>query len=262
MSFVAHTAVIGDGPKTAFVLHGILGAGRNWRSFSRRLAAARPDLRLVLIDQRNHGDSPAANAPHTLDACADDLERLGRAEFVIGHSFGGKVALTLARRRPAGLSQAVVLDAWPGIGSDGTTLSVIAALKTVEVPAPSRDAVRKQLSQQGLGPELVTWLLTSMRRTDIGWVWKYNLNGVDAMISDYLQTDLWPWLESRDGGPRIDIVRAEKNERWTPEALDRLDAISPTSDVHSHVVSNAGHWLHVDNPDGLLAILSGALRSD
>ena len=85
----------------AYVLHGILGSAKNWRTFGRRLAARFPSWRIVLVDLRHHGDSPHLPPPNTLAACAADLERLSaareeRPSVVIGHSFGGKVALEWA----------------------------------------------------------------------------------------------------------------------------------------------------------------------
>jgi pimeloyl-ACP methyl ester carboxylesterase len=41
----------------------------------------------------------------------------------------------------------------------------------------------------------------------------------------------------------------------------RLFSISSCSAgrVHAHVLPGAGHWLHVDDPDGLFALISGSL---
>ena len=81
MTFLPHVAAVGAASATVdvLVLHGILGSGRNLRSFAQRLAQARPELRLWLVDLRNHGDSQGAPPPHTIAACCDDLDALVRA---------------------------------------------------------------------------------------------------------------------------------------------------------------------------------------
>ena len=104
---------------TALVIHGILGSRRNWQSYVRRLLDAHPEWRFVLVDLRNHGDAPAASPPHTLHACADDLRRLMdhlglRPDVVMGHSFGGKVALAYGEQYPDHVDEIWVLDATPG----------------------------------------------------------------------------------------------------------------------------------------------------
>src|SRR5262245_8884848 len=80
------------------LLHGILGSGANWRTIARRVVTARPELGAVLVDLRMHGRSQGAPPPHTIDTAAGDLVHLA-AELslaaVVGHSFGGKVALAL-----------------------------------------------------------------------------------------------------------------------------------------------------------------------
>ncbi|KAJ0027485.1 hypothetical protein Pint_36061 [Pistacia integerrima] len=93
---------------TAFILHGLLGSGRNWRSFSRNLAATlsttspSSEWRMVLVDLRNHGQSVDIEGlapPHNMANAANDLANLVKAkgwvwpDVVIGHSLGGKVAL-------------------------------------------------------------------------------------------------------------------------------------------------------------------------
>jgi esterase len=50
------------------------------------------------VDLRLHGGSTGFEPPHTLGAAADDVDRLVEhldfhAAAVMGHSFGGKVAL-------------------------------------------------------------------------------------------------------------------------------------------------------------------------
>jgi esterase len=80
------------------VLHGIYGTGRNWGTIAKRLAEERPGWGVLLVDLRLHGGSTGFEPPHTLGAAADDVDRLVEhldfhAAAVMGHSFGGKVAL-------------------------------------------------------------------------------------------------------------------------------------------------------------------------
>ncbi|MFW6331186.1 MAG: alpha/beta fold hydrolase, partial [Gemmatimonadota bacterium] len=84
------------------VLHGIYGAGRNWASVARALVGARPGWGAVLVDLREHGESVGFEPPHTLESTAADLDGLeaGPVEAVLGHSFGGKIALLRARTDP------------------------------------------------------------------------------------------------------------------------------------------------------------------
>ncbi len=104
MTHLSHEIVEAPGgapDRQLFVLHGIYGAGRNWGTVARRLVRARPRWRCVLVDLRSHGRSPPLR-PHTLEACAEDLlrleDRVGAADGVLGHSFGGKVAMVWAGR--------------------------------------------------------------------------------------------------------------------------------------------------------------------
>lgn len=256
---LAFTEVAGDRPRhTAFLLHGILGSGRNWRSFAARLAERHPDWRFVLPDLRNHGDSPPLPPPHTLAACAEDLARLaddvGAPEVVVGHSFGGKVALACAAGRLGrGLRRVAVLDITPGplerLPPD--IADVLEAVRDTPSPAPSRDAIRASLQRHGLDPGLVAWLLTSTRRDDGGWRWKYDIAGIDAMLADYGRLDCWPLLD--DPPVPVLFVRAGRSDRWSPAELERFAA---RPHIALETLPDAGHWLHVDDPDGLLELLS------
>ena len=87
--------------RSCWILHGLLGQGRNWQSVANTLAA-KTDLSYVMLDLRNHGHSHGFQPPHTMDACVTDLVECGRQALLsptalVGHSFGGKVLLQLAK---------------------------------------------------------------------------------------------------------------------------------------------------------------------
>ncbi len=267
-----------DAPHTAWVLHGILGSGNNWRAFARRLAARAPGWRLRLIDLRNHGESGPAPPPQTLSACADDLWELSasldeRPAMVIGHSFGGKVALRFAEQAgqlgstgPGSLQQVWVLDAtpgpWPGDPEDDAeVVAVIGALEAMPQPLARRDAVADALRARGFSDMLAAWMTTNLRRTADGYRWRFDLAAVREMIADYFVQDLWPVLDAPGPDLRFDVVRAGRSDRWSAGELARFAAMPKDCAVHLHLLPDSGHWVHVDAPEALLELLAPSLHS-
>ncbi|MCA9489711.1 MAG: alpha/beta hydrolase, partial [Myxococcales bacterium] len=214
-----------DAPRIAWFLHGILGRGRNWRTFARRMVQEQDGWQALLVDLRCHGDAPARPGPHTLAACGRDLaalaEATGAPQRVIGHSFGGKVALTWLEHHAIGRPTTWVLDSPPGTGETRSVTPqsdpafILGLLRAVPVPAVDRKELREPLVAAGLPETLVAWLLTSTRRTDDGWTWCWDLDGVEQMLDDYLRTDLWDFLARTDH--RVGLVRAGRSERWGAE---------------------------------------------
>ncbi|MEL6349506.1 MAG: alpha/beta hydrolase [Myxococcota bacterium] len=260
---VMNTEWIGDASAEQVMVfcHGILGSGRNWRSFARQMIARHPHWRALLVDLRNHGDSPAMPGPHTVAACADDLARLaeqvGTFDAVIGHSFGGKVALAYADQRPPDLHQVWSLDADPGPlegpFEEMEVPQVIAALRTVPMPIARREDLVTHLTGQGLSMPLARWMTTNVRRADGGLVWAFDLDGVEAMITDYATLDLWSVLDVPIADLEIHVLHALNSDRWSTAMVQRARYAAAAT---THALPEAGHWVHVDNPEGLLRLMS------
>ena len=196
---LAHeTAAAGDaraGPTTHVLLaHGLLGSGRNWRSFARSLAKAASEaagdapVAVTAVDLRCHGGSGPASAsasprppPHTVEAAAADVLATASALYggapphvLVGHSLGGKVVLEAARQALVSAhalpSSLWVLDSPlsarrrppPPSPRPPTTAGILAALRGVRVPVASRDAAAAELSDAGAPPAVAAWLTSSL----------------------------------------------------------------------------------------------------
>jgi len=280
VAFVPAYSLVGEpnAPKLALFLHGALGSGSNLRSLAAKLAKLRPEYRFCLVDLRHHGESQGAPPPNTLEACARDLAAL-LAELgqepaaILGHSFGGKTALMFAQLFPGRARQLWVLDSNPG-SQDPTAanevIRVIQAVRTTTTPAADRAHVVAELMEQGLSSGTSNWLATNLQRQPEGFVWRFNLDAIYELMLDYFRVDLWPVLESGAADSDFRVVVAERSDRWAPENRARLEAMLETvrvnrdtdptvrasGTVELHIVPNAGHWLHVDNPAFLLELIS------
>ena len=244
--------------RTLWLLHGILGAGRNWRSFARKLQAQYEGLQVVLVDLRGHGDSHGQSPPHTIEACVQDLLRLAREigvpDVIAGHSFGGKVALMTAAQRPVGLAQVWSLDSPPGIGPSvpGEIDRVIDSVRNIPLPVHDRQDVVALLLEQGLSRSIAGWMTTNLVRGDGGLVWRFELPVIEALLADYFRTDAWPVIEDATLPIGRGVLYATRSERFSLQDKARLDrAAASLVNVHAHALPDAGHWVHVDNPDGL-----------
>lgn len=76
-----------------------------------------------------------------------------------------------------------------------------------------------------------------------------------------------PLLEHPPKDMEIAIVRAENSDRWDPEVIQQLESLASRErdgsegKVSLHVLPKSGHWVHVDNPKGLLEIVAPKISS-
>ena len=97
-------------------LHGLFGQGRNWTTVAKALA---DHARVMLVDLPNHGRS-AVDRPLLLPGHgrpggrpAASATAAATAYAVVGHSMGGKVAMTLALHHPELVARLAVVDVSP-----------------------------------------------------------------------------------------------------------------------------------------------------
>src|SRR5688500_18736345 len=163
-----------------YVLHGIFGMGRNWASVMRRFVRESPDWNARLIDLRQHGASQGFAAPHTLQAAARDLHELaaGLGETpagVLGHSFGGKVALMYAREHGQALQQIWIIDSTPEARvPDGTAWRMLELLRQTPREFASREQLITLLESFRVQRNTAQWMATNLEATDSGtYRWRF-----------------------------------------------------------------------------------------
>jgi len=118
-------------------VHGLTGHGQRWQ----HLADYVPEITIAAPDLVGHGSSSWA-APWTIDANVAAFAALLDDQattpvLVVGHSFGGALALHLAAARPDQVSALLLLD--PAVGLDGTWTRDIAdaMLSSPDYPDPA-----------------------------------------------------------------------------------------------------------------------------
>lgn len=135
------------GPIQLLAVHGLTGHGARWRHVAGQL----PETTVAAPDLIGHGHSSWA-APWTIDANVAAL--IGLLEdgargpvVVVGHSFGGAIALHLAAARPDLFHSVVLLD--PAIGLDGHWMAEIAAAMLASPDYPDAAEARAEKANGG-----------------------------------------------------------------------------------------------------------------
>lgn len=272
------------------------GSGRNWGSVARRLVAARPEWSVVLVDMRCHGRSTGFPPPHTVEACAADLlaleERLGfRADAVLGHSYGGKVALAHARvalghlrmgppaTRRAAPRQIWLIDSSPSAGRPrGAAWRMLDVLRRRPGPFESRKAAQATVEDEGFTPTVAAWMAANavrggerrgvvrggaVRGAAERWRWRLDPDQMEALLRDYFRTDAWEMVDgvrADAGAPEIHVVKARESGVLNEADVGRVQAAAQAGrPVRLHQVAG-GHWLNAENPRAVEALLIANLR--
>lgn len=242
--------------------HGIYGAGSNLRQIARKLNDQRRDWGVVLVDLRNHGRSEPGEPPHTIAACAADLQaliaELGDIAAIAGHSFGGKVVL--ATRPLVTVQQTWLLDASPSArpdalaDPDNTVVGVLELMERLPRTWARRDDFVAAVIDAGHGSVLANWLAMNVVGDANQLALRLDLGALRQMLADYYARDLWDTAFAAGGD--VHVVVADRARTLSPDDLARL--ASAPAHVHTHHVA-AGHWLHVEAPGAVVELFAAAL---
>jgi esterase len=251
-------------PHALVMLHGIYGRGRNWQSIARAVVAARPDYSCWLVDLPHHGDSPAGEHGDTITGLAADVADWLAAEHlaahaVLGHSYGGKVALAVADAMRDKPLQVWVIDSTPESRAPwGSAWGMLAFVGQLPPRFRTREEAVAALVDGGYARGVAQWMASNLVREDGGFVWGLDFDAMERLLRHFFETDLWRVIESPAATHDIHIVKASESHAISQEAVHCIEAMN--RNVHLHHLTG-GHWIHAESPQAITALLVEHLPS-
>jgi esterase len=243
------------------LLHGFTGHARSWDAFAQSMTDR---YRVLALDQRGHGQTAWAPADeYGVADMADDLAAfvtaLGLRGFsLLGLSMGGMVAIEYAGRRPEALSACVIVDIGPEIVAAGSS-RIQAGVRTTDVFASRDEAFAAARAANSLPPEAHHRHRSDhalMRTEDGHWTYRYDraLRGSGRLRPRNPEA---AWASCANINVPTQIMRGDQSDILSPEIADRMVAVIP--DAQLVTVTNSGHSVPLDAPDGFLAAARGFL---
>ncbi|MDQ1716892.1 MAG: hypothetical protein QOE71_1270 [Pseudonocardiales bacterium] len=242
----------GDRGQPGVVLvHGGAAHSRWWDHVAPLLAAGR---RVAAMDLSGHGDS-GRRTVYSLDIWADELIAVAEAAGIagppvlVGHSMGGFVTLTAARRHGAVLTGVLAIDSpVRELTPEEKAARDRKAFGPLRVYASREEALKRFRPIPDEGPVLSYVVdhiaAESIREVPGGWSWKFDpkIFGRPALSPSLLTT-----LDCR-----VALFRAERglvSEQMGEVMYDRLGRAAPLIEI-----PDAGHHIMLDQP---LALVTG-----
>lgn len=236
----------------AVFAHGFTQTARSWSTVEERLLVARPTVETIAVDLPGHGAASGLRAD--LWGAADHLVEAGGTGTYIGYSMGGRVALHAALAHPDAVERLVLIGATAGLDD-----------RTERADRRAADErLAERIRQIGVGAFIDEWLESPLFA---------HLDGDSAMRGDRLrntaaglasslrtcgtgtQDPLWERLGEIEC-PTL-ILAGEHDPKFRALGERLTNGIADSRLV---VVGNAGHSVHLENPDATVDAIVDFLR--
>ncbi len=257
---------------TLLVLHG--GPGGSSYALREGLADYLEGFRVLYLDQRGSGRSPALPEDptlFTLDALVDDLARLREhlgldTWTLLGHGFGGLLALEYARRFPQAIQQVLTINPWvnfPWLAAQLYRASLeIRGLEATEA-VPQDPTLLLQEAFAHLEPKLLFDKLlfpSPHSRMELEWIVEGGMIlGDDAPGRMFVRNGLWhldytPYL--LDVQTPTAVLLGLLDASSYPEA----QSVADLTGGRLELIEGAGHYPWIDQPYAFEEALKNALQ--
>lgn len=244
MSVILHANILGEG-NPLVIIHGFLGMSDNWKTLAAQYAEK--GFQVHAIDLRNHGKSFHSSdwgydymVQDVFDYC--EYHNLNTIS-VIGHSMGGKVAMLLATIYPDLVENLIVADIGPKYYAPHHQ-TILQALNSVDFAVkPSRSEVEQIVSRYITDFGTKQFLLKNLYWVESGQLgFRFNLKVFTenpSVIGEALP------FENHFEKKTL-FLRGDKSDYILEADFETILYHFPNAIIET--VSNAGHWLHAENP--------------
>lgn len=226
------------------ILHGLFGQSDNWNNIAKILA--QQGIQSITVDLRNHGQSPHTSEMN-YEIMANDIFELIQSEnipspIILGHSMGGKVAMTYDYLYPNTLKKIIVVDIVPKKYIPAHTV-VFNALNAVDFNLiknrkDAENILRKYLQDEAI----IQFLLKNLYwQTTEKLNWRFNLNAIQEHYESIL--DSLPFYVSSTNAL---FLRGGNSEYILDADIPFIRQYYPQAEIIT--IPNAGHWIHAEQP--------------
>lgn len=225
------------------ILHGFFASSRNWRQVAEKLSAK---FHVYVLDMRNHGASPHNPVMDYPVMAADLLRFIESRELktasLLGHSMGGKVVMWFALNHPDTVDHLIVADIAP-VSYKHCFDRTIDALKALPLAEISNRKQAEELLAIAI-PELSyrQFLLQNLLLKNGEYCWRIDLDIFYLMAPNIVAFPNTDHLEPSTG-KTLFIAGADSNY----VNAEDITVLFPQASIST--IANAGHWLHVQQPD-------------
>ncbi|ANW97137.1 alpha/beta hydrolase [Wenyingzhuangia fucanilytica] len=240
---VLHSNIVGSG-FPLIILHGYFGMGDNWKSHANKLSE---DFEVHMVDQRNHGRSFHAD-DFSYELMVQDLKHYFEDKniekaIVLGHSMGGKTAMLFAVEYPELVEKLIVADIAPKFYVPHHH-TIIDALNSVDfsqlkLRTEVDDILKQTIPEEGVRQFL---LKNVYRKTKTEMAFRFNLQSLTDNNPEV--GEALPAYTTYDG--EVLFLRGQKSDYILDDDFALITAHFEKAKIDT--VSNAGHWLHAENP--------------
>ena len=237
-------------------LHGLFGSSANWGRIVRHFEA---DYHCIIPDLRNHGRSPH-DADISYQAQAADIQELMQQLSInsttfIGHSMGGKVAMSLALTQPLSVDALVVVDIAP-VHYAHRFATIFTSLQQLDLESlQDRKHADSQLAQSIDEPEIRAYLLQNLARKNGKWQWRINLDFMCAGIDTLMD---FPDYNGRQYAGNTLFLHGERSGYVDQSGRQAAVRLFPNAEFIE--VGNAGHWVYAEQPEKFIQYVEGSFR--
>tara|TARA_R110002020_G_scaffold54229_3_gene151347 strand:+ start:3573 stop:4334 length:762 start_codon:yes stop_codon:yes gene_type:complete len=240
-----HSQILGSG-KPFVILHGFLGMSDNWKTLGARWAE--DGYEVHLLDQRNHGRSFHSD-DFSYKVMAEDLKKYCdehslKEIILLGHSMGGKVAMQFAVTYPEMVWKLMVADigpkAYPSHHQD--ILKALSSLNFSQIKSrgEAEDVLSEYIKDEGTRLFLLKNLY---RKNKNELALRINLPILSEKIEEV------GVALAKDAVFKGDTLFLGGEKSGYIEPMDEILIKKHFPKAKIVTISNAGHWLHAENPD-------------
>ena len=231
--------------KPLILLHGLFGSSANWMGITRRLA---PHWHIIIPDLRNHGRSPHADTMSYPSMVDDVINLMDRLEIstasMIGHSMGGKLAMTLALNHGERVDKLVVADVAP-VNYEHRFDAIFNGLQAIELSKLSdRQEADQILAEHFDNQELRQYLLQNLVKQSEGWSWRFNLAGLKKEIETITGV---PDMAGNSFPGEVLFIYGGNSSYVKEEYLPVIRTLFPFARLR--MLAGAGHWVYAEQPE-------------
>ena len=241
---ILNSRIEGNG-KPFVILHGFLGMSDNWKTLGSQFAEI--GFQVHMLDMRNHGKSFHSD-DFSYELMANDVKdycEFHQLENIIllGHSMGGKAAMLLATLHPELIEKLIIADIGPKFYPQHHQ-TILEGLNAIDFSKqPSRSEVEEIVSKHITDFGTRQFLLKSLYwKEKEQLAFRFNLPVFNKKIEEIGKA--LP-IENIFEKPTL-FLRGSKSNYILDEDFETIKYHFPNSEIKT--ISNAGHWLHAENP--------------